>query len=125
VNGDLIEIFPMNAGAAALDLGLLDVDAAIEPSEIVPTEIQLISAFPNPFNSTVTFGLEGLRTSQSSLRIFDLAGRQVAELPLEPGQRRAVWNAKNGLGQEVAAGMYFANLTGAKGSSPARILYIK
>jgi flagellar hook assembly protein FlgD len=48
-----------------------------------------------------------------AIRIYDILGRQVAELVNEykqAGGYSVVWNGKNSFGSEVSSGVYFYNI---------------
>ncbi len=77
---------------------------------IVPDEYFLSAAYPNPFNSTtkIQYGLP--EATHVSIRIFDLAGREVVTVVNEPRQAgfyTHVWSGKNMHGVPVASGVYF------------------
>jgi hypothetical protein len=98
-----------------------------------PEKIELFQNYPNPFNplTTIQFtvrggdgkaadgGLvlsevEGLRTADVSLRIYNLLGQLVRTLKDEkmiPGNYQVIWDGKDDRGKEVASGIYFCKLT--------------
>ncbi len=86
---------------------------------LAPSTFHLSPAYPNPFNSstTITFSLP-LSSLSSSLRVYDLTGRLVADLTpkgrLAAGEHRVVWNAAG-----LASGVYLVRLE-AGGSSFVR-----
>jgi hypothetical protein len=66
-------------------------------------------AFPVPFapskgHTGITFTeLPGMGT----IKIFDLSGEIVTELPIAPGEILKVWNVTNISGKKLASGVYF------------------
>jgi hypothetical protein len=50
------------------------------PESQIPLSVFSISAFPNPFNSTVAISFQLITAIQVDLRIYDIAGREVATL---------------------------------------------
>ena len=114
----------MSAGPGAICIWWDELDDSPPHLQDV-SEFEILRAFPNPFNSTVAFDLKGQIHTSAELRIFDLCGRQVAELPLAVGQNRVFWDAHDGAGQEVAAGAYFVSLKGENERTAKKILYLK
>lgn len=75
----------------------------------IPSDFYLSQNYPNPFNpsTVIEYGLP--ITSQVAIRVFNVAGREVAQLVdqrLPAGNYQATWNAKN-----EAAGVYFIAMT--------------
>ncbi len=76
--------------------------------------------YPNPFNPSTTLWFTvgaseapGAGTAETSLRIYDAAGRTVAalgEARLAAGRYSAVWDGRGTRGAPVASGVYFAEL---------------
>jgi hypothetical protein len=74
-----------------------------------PTAYDLSSAYPNPFNPTTTIGYQIPTDGYVKLVVFDLLGRQIAELASglhTVGRYSSSWNAS-----AVASGVYLARLT--------------
>jgi hypothetical protein len=68
----------------------------------------IISANPNPFNSSVALRFELPDASQIELKIFDISGREVASLvngQWSTGEHEVSWNAEG-----MPSGIYFAKL---------------
>jgi hypothetical protein len=83
--------------------------------------------FPNPLgrSSTITFTLE--RAADVSLKIYDLAGRLVHELPagnLEAGRHQLSWNGNDSQGRRLPAGVYFLKLGDGTHSQATKVLLI-
>jgi hypothetical protein len=95
-------------------LGML---ATEEPGTVVPPfSFSLGSAYPNPFNPTVTIPYAVGALSPVRLSVFDLLGREVAVLVSdvrEPGAYAARWNATS-----FASGIYFSRLTAGSTAQP-------
>ena len=78
-------------------------------SQPTPASYGISAAYPNPFNPTSTIRYQLPTDGYVRLVVFDLLGRQIAELATglhAPGRYSATWNASS-----VASGMYFARLT--------------
>ena len=81
-----------------------------------PTEFTLSQNYPNPFNPSTRIKFDLPEASTVSLIIYDVLGRQVAQLATgyhEAGYHSVTWNASN-----QASGIYFArfNVTDAQGN---------
>jgi len=75
----------------------------------VPDEYSLEQNHPNPFNPVTDIGFTVPYTSEVSLVVFDIMGRQVGTLvrgTLAAGTYQVTWNAEN-----MASGIYFCSLT--------------
>jgi hypothetical protein len=75
----------------------------------------IISAIPNPFNSSVALRFEMRDASEIELKIFDISGREVAALGnghWALGEHSVVWNAEG-----MPSGIYFAKLSVVGGQS--------
>lgn len=68
----------------------------------------LFQNYPNPFNPSTSFNFDLPEPSRVSLVIYDVLGRQVAELVngvYESGYHSVQWNGNN-----IASGVYFARI---------------
>lgn len=80
------------------------------PSPPIPTRFYLYHAYPNPFNPQTTIRYDLPTTSEVTIKVFDLLGRQVTQLirkSQEPGTYETVWNGTNRDGYQAASGIYF------------------
>ena len=83
---------------------------SIEPTNgELPEEFKLYAAYPNPFNPVTTIRFDvGGTSHESTLRIYDVSGRNVATLingQLQPGNYEVKWDARG-----FASGIYFSEL---------------
>jgi hypothetical protein len=79
----------------------------------LPTQVQLLPNYPNPFNPTTTIAFDLPFDKSVKLEIYNILGRLVKTL--YDGQARAgrhafVWSGDNEEGQTVAAGIYLYRL---------------
>jgi hypothetical protein len=82
---------------------LLELDNAIEAPGILPAELAVLKAWPNPFNPSLRLAWN--HEARSSLLVYNLLGQKVDELALAPGAREAVWQPRG-----LAAGNYILKL---------------
>lgn len=90
---------------------------------LMPENVSLGPVSPNPFNSSVTIGYQLPRQAYMTLSIYDINGRQVAELlngEVKAGYHSAVWN-----GTTYPAGIYFCRMGSEGFAKSTRILLVK
>ncbi|MDP8239541.1 MAG: right-handed parallel beta-helix repeat-containing protein [Candidatus Hatepunaea meridiana] len=91
----------------------LDEHYSASLEDNVPRTAGLIKAYPNPFNRKVTIMFDIIRTSTVQLSVYNLAGRQVANLvnsTLSPGSHTAVWDGRMDDGSWLPSGIYWGRL---------------
>jgi hypothetical protein len=79
-------------------------------NEQLPRKLELLSNYPNPFNSNTTIEFILPLPSKINIRVFDITGRLVRNLANETfnaGRGRVIWDSKNDQGQFVSSGIYF------------------
>ncbi len=109
-------------GRSMWEINLDDLTAVAENREI-PVRMELYQNYPNPFNPTTTISFTLSRSAVAALRVFDVAGREVATLlhaELNAGHHRATFDASN-----LASGVYFYRLTAGESSQTRRMLLLK
>lgn len=82
---------------------------------------------PVPSRGTVWFEVAGSARREGTLRIFDIQGRQVREVPLTATARgllRGAWDGRDGAGVRVGPGVYAVRASDAARSREARIALI-
>lgn len=90
---------------------------------ILPSDYALHAAYPNPFNpsTTITFDLPDV--ADVSLAVYNIRGRQVAELAkgeMQSGSHSVVFHANN-----FAAGIYFYRLTTGSFTQVRKMVLLK
>ena len=76
---------------------------------MVPEIFALHQNFPNPFNPTTQIRYDLPEENLVSVTIYDVMGRKIRSLMNEgqtAGYHSIRWDAKNDIGEGVAAGMY-------------------
>lgn len=69
--------------------------------------------YPNPFNPSTTIAYRLMRPATVRLEVYDATGRRISILVSEyqpAGRFEVRWRATDGLGTQLASGMYFARL---------------
>ena len=111
-----LAVIPVN-----VDVGI--VSAPNETSPGTPVEFGISSTYPNPFNSAtrVRFGMNV--TGYVSLRVFDIAGREVTVLyegNAERGYQTVDWNAF-----DLPSGIYLMRLESAGRMNHVKVALIR
>ncbi len=106
-----------------------DPDMSADKPEInIPNDLNLVGAWPNPFNSTTTIGFSLPHQGDVNLSICDCNGRAIETLisgNLSAGDHTVAWDGTNAQGLEVSAGMYYYILKFDGRKAVGRMSYIK
>ena len=90
---------------------------------VVPTEVSLSKAYPNPFNPSTTISYDVPSDMDISLVVYDVRGRMVAELAngmREQGRYDVIWNAEN-----QSSGVYFMKLVAGNTMKTQKMMLLK
>jgi hypothetical protein len=86
----------------------------------------LIRVAPNPFTDRVEIEIKGLTggAGTTTVEVFDLSGRLVAQLQVEQTGARAlaVWNGKNLRGADISPGVYVAMVQNRQFTKAVRLV---
>ncbi|MBK6765352.1 MAG: T9SS type A sorting domain-containing protein [bacterium] len=89
----------------------------------LPRVLELKPLYPNPFNGAVNVSFSLPKTSEVSLRVYDVLGREVGSLingMLNAGEHQVEWNCA-----ECAAGVYLFKLNTAGQTLAQKAVYAK
>jgi hypothetical protein len=88
--------------------GEVMTSTAVAPDLPPPLQLQVSDPFPNPFNPTVHVRYFMPDDEVPTLRVLDLRGRLVAELPAPTGGgwQTVTWDGTDGAGQGAGSGTY-------------------
>ena len=119
------KVTPENLANAVLHVTLDDIGK--------PAQNQLLQNYPNPFNPETWIPYQLSQDSPVSVSIFDSTGKLVRELSLghqsagfyNSQDRAAYWDGRNTLGEPVATGIYFYQLTTPAFQQTRRMLILK
>lgn len=85
------------------------VPGSVEKRDFVPTEFELVSAYPNPFNPTTIIGFDVPQRGKVRIDVFNIAGQLVSVLTNENysvGRHQVEFRADG-----LASGVYFVRAT--------------
>jgi len=100
-----------------------DFSAQFEPAAVFPENSILLSAYPNPFNSSAIINFDLAIVGNVKLAVYDLMGREVQALGAGDwgrGKHSVVWNADN-----LPSGTYFLRLQSNGQSVTRKVLLLK
>lgn len=92
-------------------------------SKLLPIEYKLYQNYLNPFNPVTTIQYDVPKTSQVSLKIYDILGREVTTLVNEEkvqGKYTTQFNASR-----LSSGVYFCRITAGKFNAVKKMMLIK
>lgn len=100
----------------------------IQISVGAPKDYKLYNNFPNPFNPTTKIAFDLPKASHVSLVIYDVLGREVAEITNQnypPGYNEITWNGLNRNGEQVSSGVYFYRISTGRWSAVKKMMMLK
>lgn len=101
---------------------------ATDESPVIPAEFSLSQNYPNPFNPTTTIRYGLSETSDVSLVIYDLKGREVrrfSETAQAAGWVDLVWDGTTNNGEPVSTGVYLCRLVAGNYSKTIKMVYLR
>ena len=98
-----------------------------------PTQNLLLQNYPNPFNPETWIPYQLSEDSPVSISIYDTTGKLIRKLSLgyqsagfyNSQGRAAYWDGRNALGERVASGIYFYQLTTPTFQQTRRLVIVK
>ena len=99
----------------------------------IPAETQLLSNYPNPFNPETWIPYRLAEDAFVTLTIYDLSGQIVRTIDVghqtaavyENRSKAVYWDGRNGLGEQVASGVYFYHLSAGDYSATRKMVILK
>ena len=100
---------------------------------LTPTETELLANYPNPFNPETWIPYRLAEDAFVTLTIYDGSGRVVRTLDVghriasayENRSKAIYWDGRNEVGEQVASGVYFYNLSTGNYSATRRMVILK
>ena len=100
---------------------------------LTPRETELLPNYPNPFNPETWIPYRLAEDAFVTLIIYDLSGRLVRTLEVghriasvyENRSKAIYWDGRNEVGEQVASGVYFYNLSTGNYSATRKMLVVK
>ncbi len=95
---------------------------------IIPTELELASNFPNPFNPETKISIGLPNTQHVKIVVYNLLGQSISELAngeLPAGRHSFIWNGTDSAGKHVSSGIYFYSLETADQRLVKKMIFSK
>jgi hypothetical protein len=103
--------------------GTVGVITKVPLNENIPLQFELSQNYPNPFNPTTTIRFTIQNASFTTLKIYDVIGRELKTLindKLEQGKYEIKWD-----GSEYASGIYFYSIKSGERMQTKKMLLVK
>ena len=99
----------------------------------IPTETELLRNYPNPFNPETWIPYRLAEDAFVTLTIYNQTGQVVRTLEVghqiasayESRSKAIYWDGRNGLGEQVASGVYFYHLSAGDYSATRKMMILK
>ena len=100
-----------------------EVEPLLISTPAIPGDYNLHSVYPNPFNPVTTIAYEVPNTTQVTIKIYDISGREAAQLvnsEMAQGYHTVDWNATN-----YASGAYFVKMVAGSFVQTRKMVLLK
>jgi hypothetical protein len=99
-----------------------DVALSVDDQNSLPKSVNIVSNYPNPFNSSTIIRLQGQVVGNETITIFDCTGRLIRKLNVLDNS--LIWDGTDSQGRVVGAGVYFARLN-SESSAIKKMVLVK
>ena len=118
-------------GSLAFKQGIANLEKLL--ASLIPEVTALLANYPNPFNPETWIPYQLAESGEVTLKIYDMNGKIVRRLEVgykaagmyRSRSRAVYWDGRNGLGEQLASGVYFYTLTAGEFSATRRMLILK
>ncbi|TKJ42544.1 hypothetical protein CEE37_02320 [candidate division LCP-89 bacterium B3_LCP] len=93
-----------------------------------PSELSLMSAFPNPFNNETVISFSLPSSESVRITIYNLLGQEVATLTDQlyaGGTHNVRWDGRNYLNQVVTSGVYLVKMSAGNTNTVQKICFVQ
>ncbi len=95
---------------------------------LMPNQFRVYDAYPNPFNPVTTLRYQLPEANMVTVKIYDMAGREVKNLidqQQSQGLHSIQWNGTNNLGKAVSAGIYLYHVQSGMYNQTNKMILLK
>ena len=114
---------------AVIEMLLAGENVSIKPGQnIITPEIQLVKAYPNPFNGPTNIIYTLSKPGYVTINIFDLTGRLISGFDLglqQAGRQNLHWSPSDHSTMGLSSGMYISQIETGKTITDGKMLYLK
>jgi DNA-binding beta-propeller fold protein YncE len=122
-DGQLIHSYSTSAGP--WQMVHFQNSAILPREEFFPTKIQLLTAYPNPFNGSVSLKLLKPATSDFNINIYNNIGEFVDQARIPTGDLERNWVPRQNGNQSISSGLYYAYIKTQEGTQTIKLWYQK
>ncbi len=111
-----------------IDFDGLNAVKDLDKASNILNSFRLLSNHPNPFNPSTNISYELAKPGHVEIVIYDVMGKEITTLVSDQqtaGSYQTQWDGKNSQGIQVAAGMYFYQLSFNGSAETKKMLLIK
>ena len=102
--------------------------SATNENILMPNQFRVYDAYPNPFNPVTTLRYQLPEANMVTVKIYDMAGREVKNLigqQQSQGLHSIQWNGTNNLGKAVSAGIYLYQVQSGMYNQTNKMILLK
>jgi hypothetical protein len=96
---------------------------AIDDKPSMPKEAAILSAYPNPFNSSTTIRYSNNRTAP--IEIYNLLGEKIKTIETQGKEGNVIWDGTDMEGRPVSSGVYFAKVSASGKNNCTKLVMIR
>jgi hypothetical protein len=123
-DGSLIRSYLVSDGPGQMTV-FQGIEATNPHPNLTDDSFVLVSAYPNPFNSSVKLVFDDQPHEACNILIYNSIGQAITTLPVGAGASSVTWNAMNGNGYPLSTGVYYAVFDQNAAHSVNRLFYLK
>jgi len=124
INGDgNLDLAMGESGEPSVKIFLNTTVSSVDDNISRPDDLTLKQNYPNPFNASTTIAFELDQSSDVTISVYDLLGRQITSLAngeYSAGSHSVTWNA-----DDITSGIYFYRLEAGDKTVTRRMLLLK
>lgn len=118
---------------SATDIHRAFTELRLTPADLIPQRTVLLANYPNPFNPETWLPYQLANDAEVVIRIYSATGQLVRNMDLGFQQagyyigrsRAAYWDGRNDLGERLASGVYFYQLSTPESSATRKMVIRK
>jgi hypothetical protein len=93
-----------------------------------PTKFTLASAYPNPFNPSVTLPYYLPQNSPVKISIYNIAGQKIQQIAIsqqQTGWQHFIWNGTNYFGENQPSGIYLIQINNNQSTATQKVILLR
>jgi len=125
---DLPYVYVPGGSLGLIIIGFDDPTSVDENEPAKPEKTDLITAYPNPFNSSVSFTIQTELYQNNNLKIYDITGRLVREFEIPATDNKIAsirWDGSSADGKGISSGIYFARYNNEKANKTIKVVLLR